>query len=175
MIPGSSSVQEVKCIHTTRYTLFSPTLLFPGGATIWHLPCIDWLPKLNIPDPLLHLYPDLSEDCAFHFLPHLRLLCVCYLSSVLNPCVHANTCPPTSTCINGPGRVICNCSAGFRYNASTQTCDDIDECANGVCTQFATCTNSLGSYNCSCNQHYEGSGKFFLRKKANYLVCTSML
>ena len=76
--------------------------------------------------------------------------------------MHANPCPTaTTTCINGPDRAICMCPAGFNYNATTQACDDIDECTNGVCDQFATCTNIRGSYNCSCNRHYEGNGKLF--------------
>ena len=37
---------------------------------------------------------------------------------------------------------------------------DIDECARNLdnCDRNATCTNTVGDYNCTCNQGYEGSG-----------------
>ncbi|XP_035691358.1 fibrillin-3-like [Branchiostoma floridae] len=57
---------------------------------------------------------------------------------------------------NGPG---CNC-AGTGYDGTC--CDnDIDECATGVhsCHQHATCTNTVGSYRCTCNSGYTGDGR----------------
>ena len=38
---------------------------------------------------------------------------------------------------------------------------DIDECASGVhdCHSSASCTNTVGSYTCSCNHPYTGDGK----------------
>ena len=38
---------------------------------------------------------------------------------------------------------------------------DIDECVNGnnTCALNATCTNTEGSYNCSCNPGYTGNGE----------------
>lgn len=37
---------------------------------------------------------------------------------------------------------------------------DIDECANNnqSCSKFAVCTNTPGSYNCSCLDGYDGNG-----------------
>jgi len=37
---------------------------------------------------------------------------------------------------------------------------DVDECAenNGGCSQFATCTNTPGTFNCTCNMGYRGDG-----------------
>eukprot|EP00058_Branchiostoma_floridae_P026383 XP_002611874.1 hypothetical protein BRAFLDRAFT_83102 [Branchiostoma floridae] len=57
---------------------------------------------------------------------------------------------------NGPG---CNC-AGTGYNGTC--CDnDIDECATGVhsCHQHAACTNTVGSYRCTCDSGYTGDGR----------------
>ncbi|XP_078573545.1 SCO-spondin-like isoform X3 [Branchiostoma floridae x Branchiostoma japonicum] len=57
---------------------------------------------------------------------------------------------------NGPG---CNC-AGTGFNGTC--CDnDIDECATGVhnCHQHATCTNTVGSYRCTCDSGYTGDGR----------------
>ena len=37
---------------------------------------------------------------------------------------------------------------------------DIDECSEGfdTCASNATCTNTEGSYNCSCDTGYQGDG-----------------
>ena len=37
---------------------------------------------------------------------------------------------------------------------------DIDECSRGThnCSQFASCTNTVGSYNCTCEKGYFGDG-----------------
>ena len=37
---------------------------------------------------------------------------------------------------------------------------DIDECAtdNGNCDENAGCTNTYGSFTCTCNPFYEGDG-----------------
>ncbi|CAH3195723.1 unnamed protein product [Porites evermanni] len=38
---------------------------------------------------------------------------------------------------------------------------DVDECTSGLhsCHKFASCTNTIGSYRCSCHQYYNGDGK----------------
>ena len=49
------------------------------------------------------------------------------------------------------------------YNSDFNTfpsCTDIDECENSsiVCGLNATCTNNLGSYECSCDEGYRVDG-----------------
>lgn len=38
---------------------------------------------------------------------------------------------------------------------------DIDECSEGLsdCHQFATCTNTIGSFDCKCMSGFEGDGR----------------
>ena len=48
---------------------------------------------------------------------------------------------------------------------------DIDECYNGnnTCALNATCTNTEGSYNCSCNLGYTGNGENCTSKEISYM------
>ncbi|XP_036703581.1 adhesion G protein-coupled receptor E1 [Balaenoptera musculus] len=69
-------------------------------------------------------------------------------------------CGPNSICRNLPGRYKCNCLPGFSSPTGNNwnpgkpghfTCTDINECLySGVCPEHSECTNSLGSYRCSC-------------------------
>ncbi|XP_055398776.1 adhesion G protein-coupled receptor E1-like [Bubalus kerabau] len=69
-------------------------------------------------------------------------------------------CGPNSRCRNLPGRYECSCLTGFSSPTGNSwisgkpghfTCTDINEClSHGVCPEHSECTNSLGSYRCSC-------------------------
>ena len=47
---------------------------------------------------------------------------------------------------------------------------DNDECLNNPCDIHASCTNSDGSYACSCNQGFSGDGHKCDGKMINYLA-----
>uniref|UniRef100_A0A1I7STZ4 EGF-like domain protein n=1 Tax=Bursaphelenchus xylophilus TaxID=6326 RepID=A0A1I7STZ4_BURXY len=56
---------------------------------------------------------------------------------------------------------FCECEKGYRYNATTRQCDDIDECMEGrsKCNSTtSTCLNYMGGYSCDCRQGFEGNG-----------------
>ena len=46
------------------------------------------------------------------------------------------------------------------YQTDSSTSTDIDECEKGTdnCDDNAECTNTEGSFECTCNTGYEGSG-----------------
>ena len=48
---------------------------------------------------------------------------------------------------------------------------DIDECDSaGVCHENATCTNTVGSFACTCNDGYAGDGFSCSGKSVGYLL-----
>ena len=48
------------------------------------------------------------------------------------------------------------CQTG--YERIDDTCQDIDECQASPCDANATCTNQLGSFECACNDGFQGNG-----------------
>ncbi len=90
--------------------------------------------------------------------------------SPIGPCYDTNGCIG-NTCANGgditsicidvpaPGNgYSCSCSSGFIYNIGTFTCDDENECLTSPCHPSAYCANTIGSFTCTCNGGYFGSG-----------------
>ena len=86
-------------------------------------------------------------------------------------------------CTNTIGSFYCNCSAGYLLDGNGLNCSgkqfsalhtfgacnlsyhplyltDINECENGDdnCNENANCTNTEGSFTCSCNPGYTGDG-----------------
>ncbi|KAF7146208.1 hypothetical protein RHSIM_Rhsim04G0077100 [Rhododendron simsii] len=81
---------------------------------------------------------------------------------------NAYLCNPNNTlCIDntesGLGGYLCSCEYGYKGNPYLSPgCTDIDECKDpnlNDCDGNATCTNTPGSFNCSCNPHYFGDGR----------------
>ncbi|XP_050995053.1 adhesion G protein-coupled receptor F5-like isoform X4 [Labeo rohita] len=79
----------------------------------------------------------------------------------ITECVNSSlVCGPNANCSNYNGNYSCSCWEGYSKNVanmnetinSSNPCIDIDECQFGpsVCGPNATCTNTMGSYNCSC-------------------------
>ncbi|XP_043217552.1 fibulin-2-like isoform X2 [Amphibalanus amphitrite] len=70
----------------------------------------------------------------------------------------ANCQPAAEYCANTAGGFTCQrrqdgvqCATGFRLNATSGVCDDIDECADGVhsCRRPLHCVNIRGSFTCT--------------------------
>ncbi|XP_077570059.1 vitamin K-dependent protein S [Stigmatopora nigra] len=68
----------------------------------------------------------------------------------LNECLlYPSICDEPAKCVNTPGMFDCVCPAGFKYNFTSKSCNDVDECLVSMCE--GTCINNVGSYNCHCN------------------------
>ncbi|XP_068705742.1 uncharacterized protein [Montipora foliosa] len=69
------------------------------------------------------------------------------------PCKNNGTCLP----LYEENSYKCVCKAGI----TGRDCEnDIDECSSeNECHVNATCTNTIGSYNCTCKNGYEGDGE----------------
>ncbi|KAI6653409.1 Fibrillin-2-like [Oopsacas minuta] len=77
-------------------------------------------------------------------------------------------------CVNGFNVVNssgCECiEAGYQIETETNTCVDIDECSlNSInCSQI--CTNTVGSYSCSCNPGYTLDSDMYTCSSVNKLT-----
>ncbi|KAF3832782.1 hypothetical protein F7725_026447 [Dissostichus mawsoni] len=68
----------------------------------------------------------------------------------INECLlYPRICEAPAKCVNTPGMYECSCPQGFKYNFTSKTCNDIDECLLNVCD--GTCINTVGSYACHCD------------------------
>uniref|UniRef100_A0A8C5GFV6 Vitamin K-dependent protein S n=1 Tax=Gouania willdenowi TaxID=441366 RepID=A0A8C5GFV6_GOUWI len=68
----------------------------------------------------------------------------------INECLlYPSFCEKPSRCVNTPGTYECQCPLGFKYNFTSRTCDDVDECELSVCEDI--CINTVGSYLCHCD------------------------
>ena len=71
----------------------------------------------------------------------------------VDECASENDCD--HICENTIGSYACSCNPGYALQSDGHTCEDIDECAAGICGDNASCENIPGSYICECNDFYE--------------------
>ena len=50
------------------------------------------------------------------------------------------------------------CPQGILDTTEQIICQDYDECDDSPCHEHASCTNTVGSYNCACNDGWSGDG-----------------
>uniref|UniRef100_A0A1A7YKX8 Vitamin K-dependent protein S n=2 Tax=Iconisemion striatum TaxID=60296 RepID=A0A1A7YKX8_9TELE len=85
----------------------------------------------------------------------------------INECLlYPSICEKPAKCVNTPGMYECQCPLGFKYNFTSRTCDDVDECELKLCDE--TCHNTMGSFTCHCD------GREGLRLAANERQCESI-
>ncbi|XP_071495091.1 low-density lipoprotein receptor-related protein 1-like [Diadema antillarum] len=92
-----------------------------------------------------------------------------------NECA-SGPCGPSQQCVETFDRPLCVCPEGFQAPSDNPTvCQDIDECdMYGTCDQV--CTNTEGSYNCSCAEGYvlHSFGRCEATGEAAYLLVANV-
>ena len=89
--------------------------------------------------------------------------------SNINECTEGgNNCKQdgTTVCIDLDGSFMCQCNLGYcdiqedGNDPPEQICTDCDECTleTHFCNGLADCTNTVGSFDCTCRAGYEGTG-----------------
>ena len=91
--------------------------------------------------------------------------------------MNTDNCDSNAKCSDVEGSFRCSCNVGFSGNGTFGYCagefyfsyvcmfiitilTDIDECVeeSDGCHSNATCVNTIGSYNCTCNDGFDGNG-----------------
>ena len=60
------------------------------------------------------------------------------------------------------------------YSINTIPSEDIDECEQGVCGENAACMDLPGSFQCECNEGFNGNGFTCYGKCILYCSCILM-
>ncbi|KAJ7372057.1 Complement Clr-like EGF-like [Desmophyllum pertusum] len=79
-----------------------------------------------------------------------------YQCKDINECLQSPPmCRSDQRCINYRGGHYCTCSAGYRLNSRTNSCQDIDECSERRSGCSQVCENTPGSFVCRCREGYQ--------------------
>lgn len=98
------------------------------------------------PDKFCHPHDEHDHYCREKLLPPVQK----------SPCENVDC--DHGTCKAFDNDYICDCEVGWTQSKDGVTCNaDVDECNEGVCDQ--TCTNTDGSYECSCHHGYTNVGE----------------
>ena len=71
----------------------------------------------------------------------------------------AHVCNDNAPAAEGDAFFTCSCDDGYALESDGKSCGDIDECAgDNECVANASCDNTIGSYECTCNQYWNADG-----------------
>lgn len=126
-------------------------------------PCYRNVRCLNSPDSL-HTFA--CEPCPIGMTgngTHCQFVNECELA---NPCAEGVACKDVRVgwrcgpCPQGYSGTKIRGQDLLSAQNSKQICTDVDECLKKrTCHRHAVCTNTIGSYNCTCKQYYKGDGQ----------------
>ncbi|XP_078374588.1 uncharacterized protein LOC144658123 [Oculina patagonica] len=69
-------------------------------------------------------------------------------------------CSGNFRCQDHPNKYTCECDGGFKLTGrGNNKCTDIDECLSNPCHVKASCSNTHGSFKCTCNHGFAGDGQ----------------
>ncbi|KAK0048177.1 mucin-like protein [Biomphalaria pfeifferi] len=101
--------------------------------------------------------PDCIKSCSFYNLQ--SVLQIPSLDSKTDICtiLTVNPCDAqTTSCQSTNNQITCACKTGFQKNIYDPfSCVDVNECARNKCGTGQFCTNTFGSYICSCEAGYK--------------------
>ncbi|XP_055079757.1 adhesion G protein-coupled receptor E2-like [Periophthalmus magnuspinnatus] len=186
-ICGSNSecVNEPGSYYCLCLTGYQPTntSLEPSGSN----PCIDINECL---EPVCGAYGDCSNTVG-------SFICTCHLGFELirkgkppcqdiDECLEEGLCGPNSICTNTLGGYNCSCEIGYiptneaKAPSQTNICIDLDECerlstvvdpikkyVETVCGPSCNCTNTIGSYYCTCFSGYRLGNQNKIASRSN--------
>ena len=103
-----------------------------------------------------------------------------YICTDIDECMlHQDACCGNEDCVNTEGKYTCHCKDGWREGENFSTtntterfmynlnpsCVEVDECAEEIhnCSTYkghenAICTNTVGGFQCTCSQGWQGDG-----------------
>ncbi|CAB4021536.1 mucin isoform X2, partial [Paramuricea clavata] len=107
-----------------------------------------------------------------------------FIVDLMNPknCVPRSACPSGNPCQqvcaidSNSGDQVCSCNRGYTVNPNVATdCVDVNECesSTNLCNQ--QCTNTMGSFNCSCLSGYVMGDDRFTCQDVDECIMAEML
>ncbi|KAH0632777.1 hypothetical protein KY284_035563 [Solanum tuberosum] len=156
IIPKGLKYYNTTMITTRNHSLswsFNPCgYSFLGEASRFEFQGVEDLSDVNFAKKIMDSVP-IVLDWAIG-----NLTCVEARESNDYACLDNSQCVDSDT---GIGGYRCSCNSGYEGNPYIgYGCQDIDECADpntNSCEQI--CTNTPGSYNCSCPEGFSGDGR----------------
>ncbi|KAI8795974.1 fibrillin-2 [Biomphalaria glabrata] len=97
------------------------------------------------------------EQCCGRVTPYEGLKDMKCSSTYALVCKSVPQCPLHAVgCILNCGEPVSSlsCLEGFDLNATTQSCEDVNECAQNISRCHQSCSNTVGSYTCGCFTGY---------------------
>jgi len=148
------------CLHINVSVFLPPPFSFSFSFSFFPFPFSPFpFPFSLFPSPF-SLFPFPFSLSIGNVLIPVPACVFVSLFTQIDACIQEPTCYNGGTCIPfgvNSNQYTCDCLPQF---GGTRCELDLDECASNLdnCSPYATCTNTIGSYQCTCNSGYRGDG-----------------